>query len=66
MDPSTDSFMDDLAARTTIKDYGNIRYVMARSLQSQLAALTPAFGEQYRHNPRLLDTFRIRANRSFQ
>jgi len=29
MDASTDSSIDDLAARTTVKDYGNIRYVMA-------------------------------------
>ena len=57
--------IDDLAARTTIDEYGDIRFVMARQPQLQSAVLTPAFGGQYGHNPGLFDTFTIRADRSF-
>lgn len=42
MDASTDSSIDELAARTTVKDYGNIRYLIAYQPYSQLGVLTPA------------------------
>jgi len=65
----TDSSVDDLAARATVRTYGDIRYVMPRDgspTLEQLAALTPASVGQYHHDSKLRDTFRIRTNRSFQ
>lgn len=41
MDSSADPSIDDLADCTTVKDYGDLRYVIARQ-QSHLAMLTPA------------------------
>ena len=69
MESSTDSSVDDLAARATVKNYGDIRYVMPRDgspTSGQLPALTPASVGQYYHDPRPRDTFRVRANCSFQ
>ena len=64
----SDSSIDDLAARATVKTYGDIRYVMLRGglpTPEQLAVLTPASAGQYRQDPRPRGTFRVRANRSF-
>ena len=69
MDSLSDSSIDDLAARATVKIYGDIKYVMPRDgspTSEQLAALTPASVGQYHHDPRPRGTFRVRANRSFQ
>lgn len=64
MDTFADS-TDCLAACTIIEDYGNIRYVMTRQPQSQLATLMPALTEQSRHNSKLFYTFRISSIRSY-
>lgn len=64
MDTSIESLIDDLAARTTIRDYGDIRYVIATQPQSQMASLTLALGAQSGHNPTRLNAFGIRADGS--
>lgn len=44
MDTPTESLIDDLAARTTIDDCGDFRYVIATLSQSQMASLTLDLG----------------------
>ena len=68
MNSSAESSIYNLAALTTVNNYGDIRYVIAPFQHSQFAmlVLTLTFGRQYCFNPRLLDTLRIRASSSPQ
>ena len=62
---SGEARLDALAAATTVKDYGDLRYAMPRwsDIPKWLAVLTPVFADQHRHNTRGFDTFGIAAER---